>query len=118
MQLGLDPEHKDDNGCSALHLLGHFKQDVEDELETFRVLTSSKHGIDTDTVTEIFQRPYHGSPQLADQLISACRPMNDYREVEHLVLRVALRKIGLFGAEWDTWIRRTLCSQPDIHMSL
>ena len=115
IRIGVDPDHTDVIGNKALHSVKHFPGSVVD---TMRVLATAQDELTLHDLACVFGFFFEGSPESAGFLLSAYGSPNgvDWAEVSDFsLLRTALREYGNGRREWDTWIRKWLPYEADIH---
>ena len=118
IQFGVDPNHTNIIGNKALHQVKFGSGSLVD---TMRVLATAQDDLTLHDFARIFEGFFEGSPESADFLLSAYGYPDeiDWREISDFsLLRTATRMYGSGKREWDTWIRKLLLNEADIHSSL
>ena len=115
IQLGVDADHRDDDGEKALH---NISLGLDCDLHILRTLMSPKSDIDFEDLVLIFGRDFWGSPEAAKLLLSAAGLTSDSDQLNCLLLSAALRQFGSGKKGWETWLQRLLRSKIDVHSGI
>ena len=112
IQLGIDPNQRDDWGNKALHYLSVVSHNREND--TLRILTRNCD-VEVEDLYHVFSPWYQGTASAADLLLSTYGLSIGSGRLSSHLLAVALQNLGSGRREWRTWLLRLLRKKIDLH---